>query len=336
MDKKTLKILSIDGGGAKALYSLYVLKVIEDRFCKENECLADYFDMVCGTSAGGIVALGISNRVRIDDIVKFFTDNIQLIFPPSNGYISSIWYTFKQLTGYKYGNEVLKEKLEGFFGEKTVADSNTLLCVPSFSIVDHSNVVFKYPHKEGKLFRDHSVKMSDVAMATASAPTYFPVYHFDSSKIGGYFVDGGIWANNPQFVGIMEACKYFVGNEKKYGSYDVLSIGNIKTDYIKDPEKVKNYWSLLNIENLMNIIFDSSGHAIEHYTDVINTMTGGRVTRVECVDALCDNEMSATLDNSSKEFLNFMHHKGMSDGARAVEKEAIDRFFVSRKTYMTQ
>ncbi|AYV81831.1 MAG: patatin, partial [Harvfovirus sp.] len=54
MNGKVFKILCVDGGGIKGLYSLYVLREFEKQFCKEGECLGDYFDMICGTSTGGI------------------------------------------------------------------------------------------------------------------------------------------------------------------------------------------------------------------------------------------------------------------------------------------
>ena len=61
---KTFKILTIDGGGIKGLYSAQVLARFEEHFkCR----LSDKFDLICGTSTGAIIALAIALKIPMDD-----------------------------------------------------------------------------------------------------------------------------------------------------------------------------------------------------------------------------------------------------------------------------
>ena len=87
------------------------------------------------------------------------------------------------------------------FGEKLLGDSTKRLVVPSYNLGEDDVYIFKTPHHE-RLRRDWKVPAWKVAMATAAAPTYFPAFcGVDSIRL----VDGGVWANNPTLVGVIEA-----------------------------------------------------------------------------------------------------------------------------------
>jgi len=107
------KILSIDGGGIKTLASLQMLNKLENLYCKpQNTLLGDHFDMICGTSAGGLAALGISQRIPIEDIINIFKSNLNNLFPSfsKNKFINfwkTVVYDIKQLSGCKYNNNTL-------------------------------------------------------------------------------------------------------------------------------------------------------------------------------------------------------------------------------------
>ncbi len=109
---KTFKILSIDGGGIKGLYSARVLQKIEQKY---NCHLADYFDMICGTSTGGLIALALSLKKKTKDIADFYAANGSEIFPYTSK-LSRLYALFKQtIWGGKYSDKVLKQKLKGVF-----------------------------------------------------------------------------------------------------------------------------------------------------------------------------------------------------------------------------
>mgnify|MGYP000190277967 FL=1 len=174
MNKKTFKILAIDGGGIKGLYAASLLARIEE---KTDKKITDYFDMICGTSTGGLIALGLSNDISAQELSDLYFDKGNKIFPLSNyrfyRFFQRKWQYLKQLLLWgKFSNENFKKILEETFGDKTIGEANNLLCIPSFNLIKGEPRVFKFPHKEGGFFMDKNIKIIDVALATAAAPTY--------------------------------------------------------------------------------------------------------------------------------------------------------------------
>lgn len=142
-ENKTFKILSIDGGGIKGLYSSTILQVLEERYkCKTYEC----FDMLCGTSTGGLIALALSAGKTAKEISDMYVYHGESIFPQK-------WNRFlKQIFGGgKYTNKFLKNHLNSFFGDKTLNDSENLLCIPSFNYTESTTCVFKLTIKKEDL-----------------------------------------------------------------------------------------------------------------------------------------------------------------------------------------
>jgi patatin-like phospholipase/acyl hydrolase len=198
--QKSFKILSIDGGGIKGLYSSTILQILEERYnCKTYDC----FDMLCGTSTGGLIALALSAGKTAKEISDMYVYHGASIFPQK-------WNRFlKQIFGGgKYTNNFLQNHLNSFFGDKTLNDSEKLLCIPAFNYTESVPCVFKFDHKEGNLAKDKSIKYVDVALATSAAPTYFPIYEIEA--LNKQYIDGGVWANNPALVGVIEALCYFL------------------------------------------------------------------------------------------------------------------------------
>jgi uncharacterized protein len=101
---KVFKVLSIDGGGIKGLYSARILERFEKKF---NCHIADYFDLICGTSTGGLIALGLSLNIPAKDISKLYNEGGDKIFPRQNSILSG----FRQLfLRSKYDNSELIRK----------------------------------------------------------------------------------------------------------------------------------------------------------------------------------------------------------------------------------
>ncbi|MEY4904566.1 MAG: hypothetical protein RLZZ292_2381, partial [Bacteroidota bacterium] len=217
IQEKQFKILSIDGGGVKGLYCAKILAHLEQEY---GNPISDYFDMICGTSTGGLIALALSIKVPASDIVKFYEDDGGKIFHTS----SKLWAAIKQiLFNGKYGDKNLKAALFKVFKDKTMLESSNLLCIPSYDLIKGSPRMFKYPHKEGNFFMDGQIKMTDVALATSAAPTYLPIAKIKDNL----FIDGGIWANNPALCGYLEGIRYFVGRDKAYSSMQILSVASV-------------------------------------------------------------------------------------------------------------
>lgn len=211
---KVFKILSIDGGGILGLYSADILAKIQDEFC-HGAPLSQYFNLITGTSTGGIIALGLSIGKNASEIVSFYKHCGAEIFPKRK---RRFWGILKN----KYSNKKLKSALEDCLGNKTISDCQTALCIPAIDAALGQPIVFK-TNNNGNQLRDENTRLVDIALATSAAPTYFPMHHFDNFT---GLVDGGLWQNNPALCGVIEAASYFMGSGKKFEKIDILSIGN--------------------------------------------------------------------------------------------------------------
>jgi patatin-like phospholipase/acyl hydrolase len=211
MDNSSFRILSLDGGGILGLYSANILTQIEKLYLQGN-CLSDYFQLITGTSTGGIIALALSLGRKSEEIVGFYQNYGMKIFPKRYGI--GVFH-------HKYSNRILKKALTEFFGSATISDCKTAVCIPAIDITNCQPIIFK-TNNNGNQTRDIDVKLTDISLATSAAPTYFPIYSF-----GNYsgLVDGGLWQNNPAICGVFEAHNYFMG-QGKYNSVKILSIGN--------------------------------------------------------------------------------------------------------------
>lgn len=141
------KILTIDGGGIKGLYSASVLARIEEKTGKK---ISEHFDMICGTSTGGLIALAISKGISAQEIADMYFNKGQEIFPVSEykplRYIQRKWQFCKQLIWRgKFSAEPLKKILEDMLGETTMGEAKNLLCIPSYNLSTGMPRIFKFP-----------------------------------------------------------------------------------------------------------------------------------------------------------------------------------------------
>lgn len=188
---RPFQILALDGGGYRGLFSAAVLAAFEEDLGRP---VVEHFDLVTGTSTGGIIALALGAGLSPREVIEFYETHGRSIFARS--WLRRLKHPFRA----KYPAGPLRVALEGVFGDRTMAQSSVRLVVPSYSLTDDRVYLFKTPHNE-RLRRDWRVPMVDVAMATSAAPTYFPAFKFDHQRL----VDGGVWANSPTTVGIAEA-----------------------------------------------------------------------------------------------------------------------------------
>lgn len=186
------QILSLDGGGAKALFTANVLARFEE---DHGTRVADHFDLIAGTSAGGIVALGLAAGLSPAEIADHYLELIGRVFP-----------RVRQKTRLlrpgvpTYSGKALRDALTTVLGDRLLGESTKRLVVPSWNVQSGEVHIFKTPHSP-RLTRDWKVKMVDVALATSAAPTYFPAATVDSARL----IDGGVFANNPSVLAIAEA-----------------------------------------------------------------------------------------------------------------------------------
>jgi predicted acylesterase/phospholipase RssA len=188
------QILALDGGGAKALFTAQILAHLEDDL---GISISEHFDLITGTSAGGIIALALGAGLTPAEIVDHYQHLTRTVFPRSR---RRLIHVPRRLVRPTYRQEPLRSSLEGVLGDHLLGDSRYRLVIPSWDAQNGCVHIFKTPHHQ-RLTRDWKVRMVDVALATSAAPTYLPAAKVDGSRL----VDGGVWANNPSVVGIAEA-----------------------------------------------------------------------------------------------------------------------------------
>lgn len=228
------QILSLSGGGARGLYTAQVLAELEECF---GTSIAKHFDIICGTSIGGILALGIAAGIPAAKILKVFDTHRQKIFPPvSKNDCKPCWWRFglsakdfRQIKAAQYNPGPLRNVLEDLFDDRKMADLQRPVVIPAINYTVGRVRAFKTPH-ESSYYQDAKRSLIDVALATSAAPTYFPLHQVE----GGRYVDGGLAANNPILMGVIEA----------YNAFDIsldmirgLCIGNMGQGLAADHDK---------------------------------------------------------------------------------------------------
>ena len=205
------RILSIDGGGIRGIFPAAILADLECKYL-DSDSVTEYFDLITGTSTGGILALGLAAGVKASELLDLYMNRGREIFPPERRIWRKIIQCFK--TGYK--REPLDRILEEVLEDVKLRDSQVRLCIPSLDWKYGDVYVFKTPHHPD-FKKDGDEPMAKVAAATSAAPTYFkPV------QDGYIFADGGVWANNPIMIGLVEALSSF---KTKRSDIAILSIG---------------------------------------------------------------------------------------------------------------
>lgn len=328
MSAETFKILAIDGGGVKGLYSSTVLEHLEEKY---GGNISDYFDMLCGTSTGGLIALALSLKISTEDISNIYLKNGSKIFPKQ----SKIKGLYKQIFGKgKFSDTALKIILEEIFKDKKLSESNNLLCIPSYSVTDARPWVFKYDHKEGDLSRDNKAKYVDVALATSAAPTFFPMAEIDYYNYK-QFIDGGVWANNPTLVGLIEALTYYVGKDKKFKKLKILSISSLSNTGGK-PIGLKKERGFIDWKD---DLFDTSltGQSLftDYFMSKIKEISDVSVEyiRIPSAKISSSQEHLVQLDVATKDALNLIRGKGNDMGEIYKKKNEISDFFKIKKQY---
>lgn len=322
------KILSVDGGGVKGLYSSTILEHLENKY---GAPCSDYFDMLCGTSTGGLIALGLSLKIPAEKISKIYSERGLEIFPKHSKLESVIRQTFWK---GKYRAEPLKKILIEIFGEKVIADSHNLLCIPSYSFTDARPWVFKFDHREGQLSRDGQAKYVDVALATSAAPTYFPLAEIDFYDYK-QFIDGGVWANNPSLIGLIEALTYFVGSGRQYSGVQILSISSLNNTAGK-PTGLKRRRSFIQWRNdLFETSMLGQSSFTHYFLSKLHELTGIPIeyTRIPSEAISAEQQHLIQLDVATRDAINLIKGKGNDRGTLASKDSEISKFFQSKKTY---
>ena len=188
------KILSIDGGGIRGVVPAHILSRISKKLGID---IADHFDMIAGTSTGAIIAAGIACGKAPEQFVSLYKENGPNIFTG----VKSLWpEILKPMLHSRYCNKPLGELLKDILGDIRLGDINKPLILPATDIGQGRVHVFKSCYSK-EFIRDPEVLVRDAVLASCAAPSYF-----DPARVSEYLLaDGGLWANNPSLVAVIDA-----------------------------------------------------------------------------------------------------------------------------------
>lgn len=190
------RILSLDGGGIKGTFSAAFLAMLEELTGKS---VVRHFDLIAGTSTGGIIALALGLGLPAQEVLGFYLEHGPKIFPVTGVRRRALRHWVRS----KHRVDALRTAVSEILGDRRLGESQTRLVIPAFDAVSGDIRLFKTAHHP-RFKLDYRWRASDVALATSAAPTYFPVFH-SGDRTGSRFIDGGIWANNPTAVAVTEA-----------------------------------------------------------------------------------------------------------------------------------
>ncbi|CAL0322443.1 unnamed protein product [Lupinus luteus] len=285
-------ILSIDGGGIRGIIPATIIEFLESKLQEldgEDARLADYFDVISGTSTGGLVTAMLTapdenNRplFAAKDIKPFYLKHCPSIFPQNSGICATMLANLiRSLRGPKYNgkylHKVVREKLEDIRLHETI----TNVVIPTFDIKClHPTIFSSYQLKKSPYL---DAKLSDICISTSAAPTYLPAHNFKNQDSKGNIhefnlIDGGVCANNPTLVAINEVTKqiiqensdFFPMKPLEYKRFLIISLG---TGTVKNEEKINAKmaakWGLLGwlTHSGCTPLIDAFTQSIAHMAD---------------------------------------------------------------------
>ena len=265
------QILSLIGGGIRGAFVTSYLYELEKKLGRP---IAECFDLIAGTSTGGIIAAGLAAGLSAADMHDFYVRYGAKIFSPRPPYRANGIYrwlfplanwAFKKKTGNRldaafrarFCPDALQESFEEGFGDRTMKDVKfTRLIIPSVNLTKGEPYIFRSNHLP-KGVHDQDVKISDVLIATTAAPTYFPHRQIGDCS----YVDGGMYASDPSMLAIAEAMRIQQlensrddTSEFDTGKIHLLSIGTGRAQYSLSPpggDAGMLYWASRVAEVLM-------------------------------------------------------------------------------------
>jgi uncharacterized protein len=212
---RLFKILSIDGGGIRGVFPAAYLAELERRFLG-GAAITDKFDLVAGTSTGGIIALALAKGLTAQGALSIYLDRGDRIFPSLRG-TDRLIRLVKSVSQPKHNQEILRNALEEEFGDALFGAAHIRCVIPCFEGLHGEPFIYKTPHHPDYTLDQHK-RMVDIALHTSAAPTVFPAVQDN----GYIMVDGGIFANNPIMNALVDAVACF---EVPMENIRILSIG---------------------------------------------------------------------------------------------------------------
>ncbi len=334
---KKIRILSLDGGGIRGILPGTILTYIEEQLQLKtknpNAKIGSYFDLIAGTSTGGILALVYAcpdatgaYKFSAKEALDIYLDQGDEIFDISLG------KKIRSAAGVldeKYDAEELESTLLNYLGETTLSEALTPCLITSYNIRKRKAHFFNSIEASSAVF---NFKMKDVARATAAAPTYFEPANIHSVHGNVYpLIDGGVFANNPSLCAYAEArtidfAAVLNNNEKPtYPTAKDMLLVSIGTGTANEPYSYKEFkdasalkWIKPLIDILMSGNSETVDYQLQQIYETLEQEDCNNYYRIQPTIVNADSEM----DNATLKNLRNLHIDGLN--AVATYKETLD------------
>jgi phospholipase, patatin family len=338
--KKVFRVLSIDGGGMRGIYSANFLKTLACRFGKNGEYdIGKKFDLIVGTSTGGILAIALANGITLDKIIELYKSKGKNIFPnpiPKKVSARALKWIIAGKKKRIEGQTFLKSSLKEIFFNKTLGEMYRIrgiaVCVPTINASTSSLWVFKTSHIEGKN-RDDNYPLVDVCMATSAAPLIFPIYHTKcpDDNVEQFFVDGGLCMNNPSLLALIEAKEILRQKNVSASKIQLFSLGTCDTacgEVISSKNHNRGICGWLGGVKISNLAMSSQSKTYDSMMRFLCNSTDN----VEYIDlkqyqSVPSSEESKhiSLDGTTDEAVNALLTLSKHDGEKVYSKYLLDK-----------
>jgi patatin-like phospholipase/acyl hydrolase len=303
----TIKVLAIDGGGIRGIVPAVILAELERRL---KRTLASVFDLISGTSIGGIIALGVGTTCNQGrpyppgELEKMLVETGPAIFKRSAA--SRVTQYFRP----KYSPRALEETLARYFEGTQLKTALTPLLISSYDL-EHQLPFFFKSHK---IATDPSYNwpVTSVALATSAAPTYFPPVRLTGPDARYTLVDGGVFVNNPAMASYAEARAVYAN----FANFVVISVGTgDRQDRITYSSAKK--WGLIGwAKQIVPVLMDSTSEAVDYELEYMPRCAYHRLQVLNLPAPAAD------MDNASPE--NIRNLKGIAQKFVASESGNLD------------
>ena len=296
-----MRVLSIDGGGIRGLIPAVVLTELERRAGRQA---FELFDLIAGTSTGGILACGLCapDPLPASRLVALYEEEGPEIF---DRLIFQRIRSAEALLDEKYDSTALDGILARFLEDKRLSQTTPNLLVPTYDAALPGPYFFKTT--KARESPEDDFALSVVARATSAAPTYFE----PSAVDGRALVDGGIFAVNPAMSAFAEASRFQAGADVV-----LLSLGTGERTRRRTFADIKDWGVLEWARPLLDMVFDGISDAVDY--QLRHSLEEGRYWRLQ-VEL---TEASDALDDASEE--NLRRLRGQAEDLIAARSEDID------------
>lgn len=299
---KTIKILSIDGGGIRGIIPAVILSEIEER---TKQPIAELFDLIAGTSTGGLLTLGLTKpnsegkpQYSANDLIKLYETEGKSIFHRSESItdkMSPIWRR-------KFPSDGVEGVLKKYFGDTYLSEAIKEILITSYDVENSSPYFFKR-HKAQNNPDKHNFYMAQIARATSAAPTYFEPLKLDSNHPSLPYkalIDGGVFANNPAMCAYVEAKKLYPDAT----DFLLVSIGTGKTLHGLEYKDIRDWGIIQWAQPMLNIVFDGVSDAVDYQMRQMLPKNHYYYFQTEALKA------ESTIDDPNDEHINYL--KGLA------------------------